>query len=91
MSDISAATFLAGANTAPTGAFQSTRLLTEKAVADRLDVTTRTLQRWRVTGQGPAWVRIGPRMVRYSETDVSAWAAGRTFAHRAAELAGEVV
>lgn len=65
----------------------SSRLLTEKTVADLLSVTPRTLQRWRVTGDGPTWVRIGPRMIRYSEAAVSTWAAGRTFAHRAAELA----
>ncbi|AWK87888.1 hypothetical protein DEW08_06230 [Azospirillum thermophilum] len=53
-----------------------------------LGVTTRTLQRWRVTGEGPAWVRIGVRLIRYAETDVAAWKERHTYAHRAAELAG---
>lgn len=65
------------------------RFLSEKDVAARLGVTTRTLQRWRVSGEGPEWVRTGPRMVRYSDAAISAWAEGRTFAHRAAELAGK--
>jgi predicted DNA-binding transcriptional regulator AlpA len=71
----------------PVDASPSPRLLTEKQVATLLGVTARTLQRWRVTGDGPAWVRVGPRMVRYSEAVMVEWAGGRTFAHRAAELA----
>jgi predicted DNA-binding transcriptional regulator AlpA len=80
---------LSGAEPAPARA-SSSQMLTEKAVAARLGVTARTLQRWRTTGDGPAWIRIGPRMIRYSEAGVSAWAAARTYAHRAAELAGDV-
>lgn len=85
----SPAALLSGVNSTPTEAPSTSRLYTERTVADLLGVTTRTLQRWRITGDGPAWVRCGPRMVRYPEAAVSAWAAGRTYAHRAAELSAE--
>jgi predicted DNA-binding transcriptional regulator AlpA len=88
MPETSPVALLSGANPAPGGAPPSPRLLTEKQVAALLGVTTRTLQRWRVTGNGPAWIRVGPRIVRYSEAVMAEWAGGRTFAHRAAELAG---
>ena len=61
--------------------------LTEDQAAETLHVAPRTLQRWRVTGDGPAFCRIGPRRVAYRSSDVDAWAAGRIFAHRADELA----
>lgn len=47
--------------------------LTEAAVSAALGVSRRTLQRWRKTGRGPAFVRVGPRMVRYARADLSAW------------------
>ena len=61
--------------------------LTEADVSDRLKVPSRTLQRWRGTGDGPPFVRLGPRRVAYRLSDVERWAASRTFASRAAELA----
>src|SRR5688572_2673014 len=88
MPETSPVALLSGVSPVSGGALPSPHLLTEKQVATLLGVTTRTLQRWRVTGNGPAWVRVGPRMVRYSEAVMVEWAEGRTFAHRAAELAG---
>jgi predicted DNA-binding transcriptional regulator AlpA len=61
--------------------------LTEEQFAQRYQVGRRTAQRWRRTGQGPAWVRWGPRAVRYRVADVERWAVSRTFRHRADELA----
>jgi hypothetical protein len=49
-------------------------------------ITARTAERWRTTGDGPPFVRLGPRKVVYRRTDVEAWLAGRTYQHRAAEL-----
>ena len=46
----------------------------------------RTAQRWRTTGEGPAYVRIGPRRIGYRPKDVQAWLAARTYKHRADEL-----
>lgn len=50
-------------------------------------VSPRTAERWRVTGDGPPFVRIGPRRVLYRTADAREWAARRTFQHRAGELA----
>ncbi len=46
----------------------------------------RTLERWRLTGEGPPFVRLG-RRIAYRAEDVDSWLAGRTYASRAAELA----
>ena len=62
-------------------------LLKEKQAAERLGVARRTLQRWRISGDGPPFVRIGPRRVAYPETALAAWCQGRTFRHRAEEIA----
>jgi predicted DNA-binding transcriptional regulator AlpA len=64
--------------------------LREKAAAERLGVAPRSLQRWRKLGTGPAFTRIGPRLIGYREADLDAWTAGRVFASRAAELAQKV-
>ena len=62
--------------------------LTERDFSDRYNVSPRTAQRWRATGEGgPPFVRLGFRRVGYRLSDCEAWAAGRTFTSRAAELA----
>jgi predicted DNA-binding transcriptional regulator AlpA len=63
--------------------------LTEAEFCQQYHVKPRTAQRWRVTGDGPKWCRLGPRKVAYRLSDCEDWAAGRTFAHRAAEHAAE--
>jgi hypothetical protein len=60
--------------------------LTERQFCGRYRVSARTAQRWRVTGDGPPFVRLGPHKIVYRLSDAEAWAAGRTFAHRADEL-----
>lgn len=47
--------------------------LTETDLAERWNVTTRTLQRWRGIGEGPAFIRIGERSIFYREEDVLAY------------------
>jgi excisionase family DNA binding protein len=44
-------------------------LLTPAEVAERLRVSTRTLEFWRHQGRGPAFVRLGKR-VRYRPEDL---------------------
>ena len=61
--------------------------LDQRGVAARYNVSERTLERWRSTGDGPPFVRIGPRRIVYRLSDCEAWAASRTYPHRAAELA----
>ena len=51
-------------------------LLDQSAVSLRLNVAVRTLERWRVVGFGPAWLKVG-RAVRYRERDLDAWLASR--------------
>jgi len=62
--------------------------LSEADLCRLLRVKARTAQRWRAEGSGPAFVRAGGRRILYRRQDVEAWAAARTFAHRAAEIAG---
>jgi predicted DNA-binding transcriptional regulator AlpA len=62
--------------------------LTERELSNRFKIPARTAQRWRSTGDGPPFVRLGPRRVAYRLSDVEHWAAARTFTSRAAELTG---
>jgi predicted DNA-binding transcriptional regulator AlpA len=61
--------------------------LTEKEFAARYNVSPRSVQRWRYTGEGgPVFVRIGFRRIGYRLSDCEAWASSRTYSSRAAEL-----
>ncbi|RMA43311.1 DNA-binding protein [Rhodophyticola porphyridii] len=42
--------------------------------------SVRTLQKWRVTGYGPAFYKLG-HSVRYLQSEVIAWATERRKAH----------
>jgi hypothetical protein len=64
----------------------SNAYLTERMFCERYHVTSRTAQRWRAVGEGPPFVRTGPRHILYRLSDCEAWAAARTFRHRADEL-----
>jgi len=44
-------------------------VMTEKHVADRWQVSLKTLRRWRLDGEGPVWHKLF-RHVRYHEADV---------------------
>ena len=50
--------------------------LNTREAALRLGLSPRTLDRYRVTGEGPVFFRFG-RLVRYRGEDLAAWAAGR--------------
>ena len=58
----------------------------EKALSEHLLIPRRTIQRWRVTGDGPAFIRAGARRILYRREAVEAWAASREHRHRAAEM-----
>jgi predicted DNA-binding transcriptional regulator AlpA len=64
--------------------------LTEGEFADRYHLGRRTVQRWRQTGDGPPWVRLGQRRILYRLSDCENWAASHTYRHRADELAREL-
>jgi predicted DNA-binding transcriptional regulator AlpA len=52
------------------------RLLTQRETATLLRLSERTLERLRLTGSGPLYVKAG-RAVRYRECDLEAWIAAR--------------
>ena len=47
--------------------------LTDKDLAKRWGVTTRTLLNWRNSGKGPAYLEISGGTIRYREEDVIAF------------------
>ena len=55
----------------------SDHLLIEKEAAFFLGTSQRTLQRWRLTGEGPIYRRLGKRRVVYCRADLLAWIGGR--------------
>ena len=48
------------------------QLLNETQVADLVCQSVRTLQKWRVTGAGPAFYKLG-QSVRYKRAEVLDW------------------
>jgi hypothetical protein len=50
-------------------------LIDEKDAAERLGLSPRTLQAWRVSGGGPKYRKIG-RRIAYSVDDLAAYVAG---------------
>ena len=52
-----------------------TDTLKETELAQRWDITARTLQNWRAKGIGPRFIRIGERSIFYRMIDVMAYEA----------------
>jgi hypothetical protein len=46
-------------------------LLTTSQAAERLGLSPRTLEEWRLRGGGPVFRKLGRRAVRYAETDLA--------------------
>lgn len=65
-------------------------ILSGDELASRLNVCRRTVMRWRATGEGPAFIRIGSRRVGYRLDEIERWEASRTFQHRAAEISKSI-
>jgi predicted DNA-binding transcriptional regulator AlpA len=56
------------------------RMLNEREAAPLLGVSARTLQGWRVRGEGPAFIKLGrgpTAKVGYREADIAAWIESR--------------
>lgn len=51
-------------------------LMDEADLAELLEISVRTLQKWRHEGGGPRYVKLG-RMVRYDWEDVMDWLESR--------------
>jgi predicted DNA-binding transcriptional regulator AlpA len=52
--------------------------LTQREAADILRISQRTLERHRLTGTGPKFMKAG-RRVLYRPVDIEAWMAANTF------------
>lgn len=59
------------------------QLITEVDAADLLCQSVRTIQKWRVTGFGPPFYKIG-RSVRYRRNEIVRWIDQRRMAHTSA-------
>lgn len=57
----------------------------EKEAADFLNSSCRTLQRWRQTGEGPPYHRMGRRRVIYYRAELLAWLNARRHLSTSAE------
>jgi predicted DNA-binding transcriptional regulator AlpA len=62
-------------------------LLRATEVAKLLDVEVRNLDAWRYKGQGPVFVRVRGRVVRYRRADVDEWVMTRRVRSTWEELA----
>lgn len=62
---------------------QTDPLLRQEAVAEYIDVSMATLEKWRKTGRGPAHIRVG-RLVRYRQSDLDRWLREQTVGGEAA-------
>lgn len=51
------------------------RHLSQTELAARWNISHRTLERWRWTGEGPQFIKIGGRVV-YRQEDIEAYEAG---------------
>ncbi|KAA2213203.1 helix-turn-helix transcriptional regulator [Teichococcus oryzae] len=58
-------------------------LLTPEDVAARLGVSRKALERWRCTGDGPRFVRLGHKTVRYRHQDIETFISARIVASTA--------
>jgi hypothetical protein len=58
---------------------QTDEFLTEEAAARFLKLSIRSLQKYRVSGLGPAYIRIGKRRLGYCRNDLLAFIAQRRF------------
>jgi excisionase family DNA binding protein len=48
-------------------------LLTSEQVAGMLAMSPMTVRRLRMSGEGPPFIRVGKRAIRYRRGDVEAW------------------
>lgn len=61
------------------------QLLTERQTSAVLQICVRTLQKWRVTGEGPIYKKLG-HLVRYRVGDLQRWVHDRTISSTSAEI-----
>lgn len=59
------------------------QLFDQDELSTRWHKSPRTLERWRMNGAGPPYIKLGAQ-VRYRESDAELWLRSRTFTHTAA-------
>lgn len=55
----------------------SSQVLTPEQAAERIGVTSNYLAKLRISGNGPPYRRLSPRVIRYDLVDLEAWFDGR--------------
>ena len=53
-------------------------LLTTEQVSAEYGIPTRSLINWRLKGQGPPYIKVASRAVRYRRDALEAWLSSRT-------------
>jgi hypothetical protein len=53
------------------------RMLTTSEAAAHLGVAKNTMEKWRLYGDGPAFIRISAHCIRYDPADLEAYVAAR--------------
>jgi predicted DNA-binding transcriptional regulator AlpA len=61
----------------PAAKLEAGNLLTDAELATLYGVALQTVRNWRTKGEGPKWVRIGARAIRYKPADVRAFIEGK--------------
>jgi predicted DNA-binding transcriptional regulator AlpA len=56
---------------------QASLVLTEAEAAQALSLSVRTLQRLRLDGEGPRFLKLTGRRIGYANSDLHAWIQGR--------------
>ena len=57
-------------------------LVDQNVAAEHLSVSPRTLEHWRRVNQGPPYVKLGTRIVRYRISEIQNWLASTTHTHQ---------
>jgi predicted DNA-binding transcriptional regulator AlpA len=52
-------------------------ILTEKELAQSYKHSVSLARKWRRTGEGPPFIRLGGKLIRYRRADVEAWLTGQ--------------
>jgi predicted DNA-binding transcriptional regulator AlpA len=64
-------------------------LLNQRQAAERLRLSTRTLERFRLTGGGPRYCKLGARVL-YLQSELDAWVAEH-LRHSTSENVGQMM
>ena len=51
--------------------------LNSEQTADYLGISVATLKNWRKRGDGPPFIKVNARVIRYQHCDLEAWMDGR--------------